>query len=168
LQIDAGAVATGFSVGACIAAGSTVLMVAGKRDALAVAAGLLAGAGGVTRSAVAVVGQRIDARAAAADLASGTGSLTGAAVLLVVAEVLAPAAALVETVLTLARGVSALGVVTTVSVSVAVLANLLTGRRGVTPASGQHCGDDAGDDGASWPRFSQRSRKGIKASFVHD
>jgi hypothetical protein len=166
LQIDAGAVATGFSVAAGIAASSTVIMVAGKRDARAVTAGLLAGANGVTRSAVVVVGQRIDARAAAAGLASGARSGAGTAVLLVVAEVPASAAALIETTLARARCVPALCMVTAVSVPVAVLANFLAGGRGVLPASDQHC-DDARHNGASWPRCGERSGEGIKLSFVH-
>jgi hypothetical protein len=143
-------------------------MVAGKLGARAIAAGFHSGADGGTRSAMGVVGQRIEAGATAAGLTRSAGSRAIAAVVLVVAEVLAPAAALIEATLACTLLVVALGVVTAVSVTVAGLANFLAGRGGMTPASGQHCGDDAGDDGASWPRFGQRPRKGIKASFVHD
>ena len=168
LRIDADAGAAGLVVGTGIAAGSAVIMVAGKLDARAVAAGCLGGADGGTRSAMGVVGQRIEAGATAAGLTSSAGSRAIATGLLVGAEVPALSAAVIEAGLARALLVLALGVVTAVSVSIAVLANYLAGRRGVSPASGQHRGDDAGNDGASWPRCGHRPCKGIESLFVHD
>jgi hypothetical protein len=168
LRIDADAGAAGLVIGTGVAARSAVIMGAGKLDACAVAAGCLGGADGDTRSAMGVVGQRIEAGATAAGLTSSTGSRAIATGLLVGAEIPAPSAAVIEAGLAGARLVVALGVVAAVAVSITVLANFLAGRRGVSPASGQHCGDDAGNDGASWPRCGHRPCKGIKVSFVHE
>jgi hypothetical protein len=114
-----------------------------------------------------VVGQRIEAGAIAAGLTSSTGSRAVATGILVGADVPAPSTAVIEAGLARARLIVALGVVAAVAVSIAVLANFLAGRRSASPASGQHCGDDAGNDGASWPRCGHRPCKGIEVSFVH-
>jgi hypothetical protein len=95
---------------------------------------------------------------------ASNGAVTAMA--LVRIEPVALAIALAEGILALACAVLALGAVTAIVVPLAVPANILAGRCGVLPASGQHC-DDAGDDGASWPGCGKRPCKGIKASCVH-